>query len=89
MGPAAEVATYPQITVASYHFGNYHPGDPRSTRMKGKDWSIKSARPLIAFSLPAFLSLEIAQGAVAGQFKMAIGDQTFHLFVMGGDLKRL
>ena len=27
------------ITVASYYFGNYHPGDPRNTKMKGKDWS--------------------------------------------------
>ena len=46
---------------------------------------IKSARPLIPFSLPAFLPLEFAQGAVAGQFDMAIGDQTFHLFVVGED----
>ena len=27
------------ITVASYYFGNYHPGDPRNAKMKGKDWS--------------------------------------------------
>ena len=40
------------ITVASYYFGNYHPGDPRNTRMKGKDWSewelVKAARPRFA-----------------------------------------
>lgn len=38
-----------QVTVASYYFGNYHPGDPRNVRMKGKDWSewelVKAARP--------------------------------------------
>ena len=27
------------ITVASYYFGNYHPGDPRNAEMKGQDWS--------------------------------------------------
>ncbi len=38
-----------RITVASYYFGNYHPGDPRNTKNKGKDWSewelVKAARP--------------------------------------------
>jgi predicted GH43/DUF377 family glycosyl hydrolase len=38
-----------KITVASYYFGNYHPGDPRNTKMKGKDWSewdlVKAAKP--------------------------------------------
>ncbi len=39
------------ITVASYYFGNYHPGDPRNAKLKGKgqDWSewelIKAAKP--------------------------------------------
>jgi len=37
------------ITVACYYFGNYHPGDPRNTRQKGKGWSewelVKAARP--------------------------------------------
>jgi hypothetical protein len=37
------------IIVASYYFGNYHPGDPRNTKMKGKDWSewelVKAAKP--------------------------------------------
>lgn len=44
--PAAEP---PKITVASYYFGNYHPGDPRNVRTKGKDWSewelLKAAKP--------------------------------------------
>ncbi|MCX6896033.1 MAG: glycoside hydrolase family 99-like domain-containing protein [Verrucomicrobia bacterium] len=39
----------PAITVASYYFGNYHPGDPRNEKMKGKGWSewelVKAARP--------------------------------------------
>ena len=39
----------PKITVASYYFGNYHPGDPRNAKMKGKDWSewelVKAAKP--------------------------------------------
>lgn len=38
-----------RITVASYYFGNYHPGDPRNTRNKGPNWSewelVKAARP--------------------------------------------
>jgi hypothetical protein len=38
-----------RVTVASYYFGNYHPGDPRNARNKGKDWSewelVKAARP--------------------------------------------
>lgn len=37
------------ITVASYYFGNYHPGDARNTKMKGKAWSewelVKAAKP--------------------------------------------
>jgi len=37
------------ITVASYYFGNYHPGDARNTREKGAGWSewelVKAARP--------------------------------------------
>ncbi len=46
---ADDSAAAPKITVASYYFGNYHPGDPRNTKMKGKDWSewelVKAARP--------------------------------------------
>jgi hypothetical protein len=46
---ADEPAASPNITVASYYFGNYHPGDPRNTKMKGKNWSewelVKAARP--------------------------------------------
>ena len=40
------------ITVASYYFGNYHPGDPRNVKTKGPDWSewelVKAARPRFA-----------------------------------------
>jgi hypothetical protein len=43
------VESEPRITVASYYFGNYHPGDPRNVKNKGKDWSewelVKAARP--------------------------------------------
>ena len=39
----------PPITVACYYFGNYHPGDPRNEKTKGKGWSewelVKAARP--------------------------------------------
>ena len=39
----------PPITVASYYFGNYHPGDPRNEKNKGSGWSewelIKAAKP--------------------------------------------
>lgn len=37
------------ITVASYYFGNYHPGNPRNRAMKGPTWSewelVKAAKP--------------------------------------------
>ena len=37
------------ITVASYYFGNYHPGDPRNAQTKSMGWSewdlVKTARP--------------------------------------------
>lgn len=37
------------ITVACYYFGNYHPGDPRNEKSKGKGWSewelVKAAKP--------------------------------------------
>lgn len=46
---APRVESGPPITVASYYFGNYHPGDPRNVKNKGKDWSewdlVKAARP--------------------------------------------
>lgn len=39
----------PPITVVSYYFGNYHPGDPRNAKQKGADWSewelVKQAKP--------------------------------------------
>ncbi len=39
----------PPVVVASYYFGNYHPGDPRNAVRKGKDWSewelVKNAKP--------------------------------------------
>lgn len=37
------------IAVATYYFGNYHPGDPRNTKLKGATWSewelVKNAKP--------------------------------------------
>ncbi|RYG65228.1 hypothetical protein EON80_17750, partial [bacterium] len=37
------------IEVASYYFGNYHPGDPRNEEVHGKGWNewelVKNARP--------------------------------------------
>ena len=49
-GPLADKAEpEPRITVASYYFGNYHPGDPRNTKTKGPQWSewdlVKAAKP--------------------------------------------
>lgn len=38
-----------KIMVASYYFGNYHPGDSRNAKLKGDGWSewelVKDARP--------------------------------------------
>jgi len=46
---SAHAATNQPITVVSYYFGNYHPGDPRNTKNKGPDWSewelVKNAKP--------------------------------------------
>jgi hypothetical protein len=46
---ASRTESEPRITVASYYFGNYHPGDPRNVKSKGQDWSewelVKAARP--------------------------------------------
>jgi hypothetical protein len=46
---AAGATPAPPITVASYYFGNYHPGDPRNVKNKGEGWSewelVKAARP--------------------------------------------
>ena len=43
------IAESPPITVVSYYFGNYHPGDPRNTQAEGADWSewelVKNAKP--------------------------------------------
>ena len=37
------------ITVAAYYFGNFHPGDARNEKLKGKGWSewelVKAAKP--------------------------------------------
>lgn len=37
------------ITVVSYYFGNYHPGDPRNAKLKGPIWSewdlVRNAKP--------------------------------------------
>ncbi len=42
-------ATNGSVTVVSYYFGNYHPGDPRNVKTKGADWSewelVKNAKP--------------------------------------------
>lgn len=44
--------TNPPVTVVSYYFGNYHPGDPRNMKTKGLDWSewelVKNAKPRFA-----------------------------------------
>src|SRR5262245_56982986 len=46
---AAQTHEARTITVASYYFGNYHPGDPRNLKNKGEGWSewelVKAARP--------------------------------------------
>jgi hypothetical protein len=48
---AAQESNSP-ITVASYYFPNYHPGDPRNDKTKGKGWSewelVKAAKPRFA-----------------------------------------
>ena len=49
VGFGATETNPPAITVVSYYFGNYHPGDPRNERNKGTNWSewelVKQARP--------------------------------------------
>ncbi|RYX81652.1 hypothetical protein EON83_22910 [bacterium] len=47
--PIAAKEKEPKIEVASYYFGNYHPGDPRNEAFHGKGWTewelVKNARP--------------------------------------------
>lgn len=47
--PPKSAEAEPRITVASYYFGNYHPGDPRNVKNKGGAWSewelVKAAKP--------------------------------------------
>ncbi len=44
-----QTETNSAITVVSYYFGNYHPGDPRNAKVKGANWSewelVKNAKP--------------------------------------------
>ncbi len=44
-----EASAPSSITVASYYFANYHPGDARNTKMKGEGWCewelVKAAKP--------------------------------------------
>lgn len=46
---AVRAETDATVTVVSYYFGNYHPGDARNTKTKGADWSewelVKNAKP--------------------------------------------
>ena len=46
---SSDAASNQPITVVSYYFGNYHPGDPRNVKTKGADWSewelVKNAKP--------------------------------------------
>jgi hypothetical protein len=48
----ANTASGQPVTVVSYYFGNYHPGDPRNVKSKGADWSewvlVKNAKPRFA-----------------------------------------
>src|SRR5580692_13067421 len=45
----AQGAPTPKVTVVSYYFGNYHPGDPRNVKTKGANWSewelVRNAKP--------------------------------------------
>jgi hypothetical protein len=45
----ADATNASPVTVVSYYFGNYHPGDPRNVKTKGKDWSewdlVRHAKP--------------------------------------------
>ena len=55
-GGAAAPAPADDITVASYYFGNYHPGDPRNAKMQGQglvasgNWSRRPSRASPAIS---------------------------------------
>ncbi len=46
---AVRAETNSPVTVVSYYFGNYHPGDPRNVKTKGGGWSewelVKNAKP--------------------------------------------
>jgi hypothetical protein len=45
----SDIVTSNHVMVACYYFPNYHPGDPRNEKQKGKGWSewnlVKASRP--------------------------------------------
>jgi hypothetical protein len=49
MDSAIHAETNAGVTVVSYYFGNYHPGDPRNVKYKGTNWSewelVRDAKP--------------------------------------------
>ena len=49
VGTTNDVPKDRPITVVSYYFGNYHPGDPRNVLTKGANWSewelVRNAKP--------------------------------------------
>jgi hypothetical protein len=48
-GDATDAAAARPVTLVSYYFGDYHPGDPRNVQTKGSNWSewelVRNAKP--------------------------------------------
>ncbi len=89
-GPAADSTEkrWP-ITVATYYFGNYHPGDPRNEALKGPGWSewelVKAARPRFPGhhqpNVPAWGFLDESDPAVMARKIDAAADHGIDAFI--------
>ena len=87
----AEAAAPPTnaITVVSYYFGNYHPGDQRNSQLKGPAWSewelVKNARPRFAGqvqpNVPLWGYQDESQPAVMAQKIAAAADHGISAFI--------
>lgn len=79
----------PSITVASYYFGNYHPGDARNAKSKGATWSewelVRGAKPRFAGhrqpNVPLWGYTDESDPAVMAQKIAAAADHGIDAFI--------
>ena len=86
---AEKMASGPPVTVVSYYFGNYHPGDPRNVKTKGASWSewelVEQAKPRFPGHqqphVPLWGYTDESQSAVMAQKIAAAADHGLSAFI--------